>query len=131
RQQNSAQTGLRTWTTPHGTTGESRPTLPATTAFAPPGKCWLPHVLGGGQQPRYPQLERLGPVAGPLHAPIRMAREALGICAVHRRFSGPGPAAEPGTAVIVEGLAQFLFGVHHERAVLRDRLADRATLQHQ
>ncbi len=39
-------------------------------------------------------------------------------------------AAEFGGAVVGEGLVDFSLGVHHERAVLSDRLLDRLALQH-
>ena len=50
---------------------------------------------------------------------------------MHRRVVGPGPAAEGGAAVVGKGLLQLLLRVHHEGAVLRHRLADRAALQQQ
>ena len=50
---------------------------------------------------------------------------------MHRRFARPGPAAEACALVVGEGAADLGLGVHHERAVLRHRLADRAALQHE
>ena len=43
----------------------------------------------------------------------------------------PGPAAEAGALVVGERLLDLGLGVHHERPVLDDGLADRAPLQHQ
>ena len=43
----------------------------------------------------------------------------------------PGPAAEAGSLVVLEGLLDFGTGIHDERTVLTDRLADRFPLQQQ
>ena len=43
----------------------------------------------------------------------------------------PGPAAELRALVVAHGLLDFGTGVHHERAVLDHRLADRPALQQQ
>src|ERR1700712_750697 len=64
-------------------------------------------------------------------APVGVAREALTLVAVHRCAVGPGPAAELGAPIVGVGLLQLLLGVHDERAVLGDGLADRLALQHQ
>ena len=43
---------------------------------------------------------------------------------------GHGQPPKPVRAVVDEGLLDLGVGVHDERAVLRDRFADRAALQH-
>ncbi len=67
--------------------------------------------------------------------PFRLAvgapREAPGVSRVHRLVARPGPAAELRALVVGEGLLDLVARVHHERAVLHDRLADRAALQQQ
>ena len=50
---------------------------------------------------------------------------------MHGIVGGPRPPAEPGRAVVGERLLDAGLVVHHERAVLRDGLADRAALQHE
>ena len=50
---------------------------------------------------------------------------------MRRIVDGPGPPAELRPPVVGERLLDLRFGVHHERPVLRDGLADRPGLQHQ
>ena len=50
---------------------------------------------------------------------------------VHRLVARPRPAAELRALVVGERLLDLRRRVHHERAVLHDRLADRAALQQQ
>ena len=69
--------------------------------------------------------------ARPVLAAVGPAREAPGLAVVHGIVGGPGPTAELGGAVVGERLLDLGLVVHHERSVLRDRLADRATLQHE
>ncbi len=61
----------------------------------------------------------------------RRAARSAAPGAVHRRVVGPRPAAEAGALVVGERLLQLGAAVHHERPVLRDRLADRTALQQQ
>jgi len=48
-----------------------------------------------------------------------------------RTVIGPRPSTELRPAIVSEGLLDFCGSVHHERAVLCDRLADRTALQDQ
>ena len=90
-------------------------------------------LLRIGTQARAAALTRrpLRTGTGTILAPVGMAGEAFGVASVHRVVGGPGPAAELRRAVVGERLLDLGFVVHHERAVLRDRLADRAALQHE
>jgi hypothetical protein len=61
----------------------------------------------------------------------RMLRKSCRIASVHWSAVGPRPAAELGTLVVHHRLANFGLGVHHKRAILRDRLTNRAGLEQQ
>ena len=61
---------------------------------------------------------------------IGIAGEALTL-AMDLIGSRPRPTAELVALVIVEGLHQFIAGIHHKRPVLRYRLVDGTALQHQ
>ena len=66
-----------------------------------------------------------------LDAAVGVFRESARVSSVDGRVLRPRPPAELRAPVVVEGLLQFRARVHDERAVLRDRLADRTTLQQQ
>ena len=72
-------------------------------------------------------------VAAPARSmrPSGWSREAALVGRVHRAVVGPGPTTEPGALVVEERLAQPGLVVHHERALLGDRLADRSALEDQ
>ena len=53
------------------------------------------------------------------------------VAPVHGVVTIPRPAAEPGALIVGERLLDLRARVHHERAVLRDGLADRAGLEQQ
>jgi hypothetical protein len=60
---------------------------------------------------------------------IGMEGEPAGIAVVHLGGFGPWPTSKLGAVVIVEGLVDFFFGIHHEGPVLNDLLADGLALK--
>ena len=62
---------------------------------------------------------------------FRHAREPFRFRSVRRVVDRPRPPAELRPPVVRERLLDLRLGVHHERPVLRDGLADRPGLQHQ
>src|SRR5512137_1736547 len=93
-----------------------------------PSRC-APWCSPGGGSPT-------GSVGGcqgdwPLDAAVGVPGEACRVAPVHRRRIGPGPAAELRASVVLHRLDDLGPRVHHEWAVLCDRLAERATLQQQ
>src|SRR4051812_7888382 len=63
-----------------------------------------------------------------LDSAIRMPRKAALRARMHRRVRAERPAPELRSTIVRERLLDFLLRIHHERAVLRDGLADRSTL---
>ena len=64
-----------------------------------------------------------------LDATVSVLGEAAGVAWVHRIVALPGPAAEARALVVEHGVDDLRARVHHEGAVLRDRLADGPPLQ--
>jgi hypothetical protein len=60
-----------------------------------------------------------------------MLRKGAFFARVHRVGASPGPTTKLDAAVVSKGLLHFGLRVHHKRAVLCRRLANRLALQHQ
>ena len=88
------------------------------------------HPAAGELTPTAPWRQALRHV-GLFDAAVGVVGEAALVGGVHGTVDGPRPAAEAGALVVDERLAQLGLVVHHERALLGDRLADRPALQHQ
>ena len=66
-----------------------------------------------------------------LHLAVGVFGEASLRAGMDRIVLRPRPSAELSAAIVREGLLDLRFGVHHERAVLRHRLADGSPLKEQ
>src|SRR5471032_2686683 len=66
-----------------------------------------------------------------LDQPAGVSGEPPRFCAMHRTVDLPRPTTEACASVVAECLLDLGLGVHDERSVLGDGLADRTTLQHQ
>jgi hypothetical protein len=90
-------------------------------------------VLTGGANPTHtpptePPAGRWSDADGLLDPTVGVTGETVGGRAVGGVGSVPRPTTELGAPVVGEGLGDLGVGVHDERALLGDRLADRASL---
>ena len=76
-----------------------------------------------------PPNSRLAALRRAFDAPVGVTRESRRVPRVDRTVARPRPSAEVGSVVIRKRLLQLRARIHHEWAVLRDRLSDRPSLQ--